>query len=915
MAMKPATQMNMDITQQRMFVAYHKSLPEKPATTIRFFNRTDYYTVHGPDASLAAKEVFRTTSFIKTIGSGDEILDSVVLNKAQFESFVRDLLLFKQYRVEVYTKSIKSNNTWILEYKGSPGNLGQFEELLFCNNEQIEGSAVIGIKLGNDSKNKVIGVGLVDTIDHSFALCEFPDDDYFTNLEALVVQLGPKECIVPSETNHEFENIKKVMERSGVLLTSRKKADFNSDGIAQDLNRLIRFESGQQQNVNSLPQMDLKVACGCLGAVVKYLELCMDQDNFSQYNMKSLDHKRFVHLDVAAVQALSLLPPPGSQSIHHMKHNNVLGLLDKCRTPQGHRLLSQWVKQPLRDLLSISDRHDVVEVLVQDTELRQSLYEEHLRKIPDLQALSKKLQRKKANMQDCYRIYQAMLRLPNLIEALKSSDHPTFQGMFIKPILEHLSDMAKFQEMVETTLDMELVDKGEFLIKPEFDEELQGLREKMNGLEEDIKRQLNKAARDLNLEPGKSLKLESNAQLGYFFRITLKDEKCLRNQSDYKQLDAKSNGVRFRNSKLSQYNDDYLEARDEYSNHQKHVVSEVVAIAAGYANTLKILSYLLAQLDVLTSFALTSVSAPIPYVRPVMKTPESRIFSLKQARHPCVEMQDSVSYIANDVHFEEDNCSFLMVTGPNMGGKSTYIRSAGVVALLAHIGCFVPCESAEISLVDAILARVGASDSQVRGLSTFMVEMVETAAILRRTTINSLVIIDELGRGTSTYEGCGIAWAIAEHLAKDVKCFTLFATHFHELTRLSETIPTLKNQHVTAITSDNSLTLMYQVKPGACDQSFGIHVAKMARFPSHVVEDAKRKLEELEDYQSLIIDEDDAKKRKIIQDGEKTMEVILAELKLLPVEKMDDQQLEEAFNKLKDKALTGNNAYISALLG
>lgn len=820
----------------------------------------------------------------------------------------------KHYRVEVYTKSNKANSQWVLEFKGSPGNLSQFEELLFSIVDQVEGSAVIAVKMAGDSKSKVVGVALVDVIEHNFSVCEFIDDDYFSNLEALVVQLGPKECLLPSETSSDVDTIKKVMERSGVLVTVRKKSDFSSDGLTQDLNRLILFKDGQQQSVNALPQSNLTSAICCLGAIIKYLELCSDQDNYGQFQLKTLDHSRFVHLDSAAVQALSLLPPPGQTLSAHLKHTNILGLLDKCRTPQGHRLLQQWVKQPLRDLACISERHDIVQILVEDTEMRQALYEEHLRRVPDLQTLAKRLQRKKANMQDCYRIYQAINRLPNLISTLATSSHPTMQALFISQLNDHFGDMAKFQEMVESTLDMTLVDRGEFLIKPEFDEELQGLREKMNSLEEDIKKQLTKAANDLSLIASKTIKLESNAQFGYFFRVTLKEEKVIHNNKRYTQIDTNKSGIRFRSEKLTQLNSDYLEARDQYSEYQKAVVSEVIGIAAGYSNTLQIISNILAQLDVLTSFAVVGACAPVPYVRPVMQERSAGIFSLTQARHPCLEMQDSVSFIPNDVHLKQGDCTFYLVTGPNMGGKSTYIRTAGVVALLAHIGSFVPCDAAEISLLDAILARVGASDSQLKGMSTFMVEMVETASILRSATSNSLVIIDELGRGTSTYEGCGLAWAIAEYLAKDVKAFSLFATHFHELTRLSESVPTLRNLHVTAVTTDDSLTLLYKVKPGACDQSFGIHVAKMAKFPEHVIEDAKRKLAELEDYQSTIVVEDDAKKRKIIQEGEKIMEEMIAECKKLQVNNMSDEELAEALNRLKQEALSRNNPYIEALI-
>ncbi|CAJ0578112.1 unnamed protein product, partial [Mesorhabditis spiculigera] len=556
----------------------------------------------------------------------------------------------------------------------------------------------------------------------------------------------------------------------------------------------------------------------------------------------------FLNINAAAVEALELF----EMSNNLTASATLFSVMNKCKTLPGQKMLRDWIARPLSDLRQIEERQDVVSALVEADDVRQSI-QALLGKLPDLGQLANKLLQYRAKLQDCFRVYQSVRVLRQLehdLHALVQSSKAyssQVKELLLEPISHAVYQFDKFIELIRSTVDVEYFEKtGAFRIKPEIDPELLKLSQEMEALDKKCTKAASKAGDRLGVE----LKLDRNSQYGYFYRVTLKEEKSIRNTRGLLILDtSKGNGVRFRDDNLDALNAEYLDAEKLYASAQEDLESQVVQTCCGYASALSTLSSSLAIVDVIASLATLAAESSRTYTKPKLLPMGTGIFEVKQCRHPVLEVVKDSAFIPNDVKLDEKD-RMVILTGANMGGKSTYLRSTALCALMAQMGSWVAATDAKLSIVDAIFTRIGASDQQCRGISTFMAEMVDSATILQTATSDSLVIVDELGRGTSTFDGFGLAWAIACDLLERVRCLCLFATHFHEMAAICDQ-EGARAMQMAVQAERNQIVLLYEVRPGVAERSFGLHVARMVGFPEDVLKDASNVLERIEQTQTI----------------------------------------------------------------
>ncbi|GAM22018.1 hypothetical protein SAMD00019534_051930 [Acytostelium subglobosum LB1] len=868
------------LKEDKGFVTFYKSI-EKKDNVIKLFDRKGYYSIHGDDAVFVAMLHFKSMKALKywadvpstplkkqrvdtsaaaskakpTLSRSGSMLDDNIGSGSQdaqpgfayltiregieFETVVQKLVAEK-LRVEIWSQKPNRINQWEVSRHCSPGNIQMFEDVLNMKGQSL----MVALRVSSERGNRVIGAAFGDASLKTLGVLQFVDNEHLSNLGSFLLQMGVKECLIHvDEKSVDNKRVVEKLQDCDLPFTDIPNADFNVKNIEQDLTTLLG-------SVNSvLNELNQEHAMQALSCLIKHLDLLSNPNYFGKFKLETFNLDSYMRLDSATFRGLNIISDDESS-----KSMSIFNLLDKCNTPMGSRKLAQWIKQPLVDADEIEKRLNFVEVFVDALELRQSLKSNDLKKICDLDRLSKKFVGGKANLEDCVNLYGIVQRLPVLLSSLQNYSGQCAELVsesFTVPLESIVSNFAQYLAMVEQTIDLDLAnDSHEYVIRSTFSEVLSKIDTQKKNVMNKINQLREKIADDLGIDEAK-LKLHQSDKDGYLFRMGRKDEKLIRGStSKYFTHGTQKDGVRFSTTELRTLNEQYTKLASLYSEKQQSLVQQALDVAASFIPLVDELSALIATIDVYVNLAHVSATAPTPFVRPKMHPMGTGDTVIVGGRHPCVEIQDGVNFIPNDIQLIRDKSKFHVITGPNMGGKSTFIRQTGIIILMAQIGCFVPADEASISIVDCILTRIGAGDSQLRGVSTFMAEMLETSYILRTATQNSLIIIDELGRGTSTYDGFGLAWGIAEYICNQIGAFCLFATHFHELTVLSDLIPVVNNLHVSANISDNRLTLMYKVEEGSCDQSFGIHVAIMAGFPQEVIDVAKAKANELESFES-----------------------------------------------------------------
>ena len=662
-----------------------------------------------------------------------------------------------------------------------------------------------------------VGVSFLDISTGEFLVAEGTAD----YVDKLLQSLSPTEVVYQKNKRRNFE------ENFGSSFYTFMLDDwaFTSDYANELLNK--QFDT---KTLKGFGISDLTDGVIAAGVALHYLNETQHHQTKHILSISRIEQEKYVWMDRFTIRNLELFYSPNEGAI------TLIDVLDDTKSAMGSRMLRRWLALPLKDEKQISERHQIVEELIADATISETLAKE-ISVIGDLERLISKVATLRINPKECARLKDALNALQPIKEVCTQSK--------VKA-LNSIANKIAICEEVKTKIETELSDNPPMLlhkgnvIKDGVNAELDELRNIQNSAKDYLDKML---AREIEATGISSLKISFNNVFGYYLEVRnrFKDqvpEGWIRKQTLV-------SAERYITEELKEYEHKILSAEDKISAIESRIYNELVQSILVHIEAIQLDAYLVSQLDCLLSFS--SIAKRHNYIKPSVNNSSDLI--IKQGRHPVIEQQLAMGepYIPNDVFLDRKKQQIMMITGPNMSGKSALLRQTALIVLMAQIGSFVPAQSAEIGLVDKIFTRVGASDNISMGESTFMVEMNETASILNNLSENSLILLDEIGRGTSTYDGVSIAWAIAEYLHEhNTKAKTLFATHYHELNEMTEQFNRIKNYNVSVKESGKNIIFIRTLKEGGSEHSFGIHVAKMAGMPKQIVKKAEKILKQLE---------------------------------------------------------------------
>ncbi len=708
------------------------------------------------------------------------------------------------------------------------------------------GTAMDDVML-DESRNNFICAIYEDSAGAALAQCDlstgqftavpFTGEGWLTHLMNRLSACPPSEAILSDGAAAEKELTDFLRERLGCLCENGGEAPFRP-AQAREALTACGVWSGEE-----LPGDPVALLCyQAAGALAAYLSETQKTDlsHLTALEIDGAARPRYLELDLTARRTLELTETIRGQE----KKGSLLWVLDRTRTPMGHRLIRAWIEQPLRDPAAIAVRQDQVAAIAGDTVTREEL-SLTLRRVPDLERLIGKVSYGSANARDMLTLAEGLGVLPELAgqAAPLAQAAPRRFGF-----LERFTELQDLQALLRSAIrDDEdghrlpfTIREGDFIRKG-YNEEVDHLRDVLDH-GADMVAALE--TREKERTGIKSLKVRYNKVFGYYIEVSKSYFSLV--PDDYIRKQTLVNCERFFTQELKDLEHEILSAQSRVVALEYQLFCELRETAAGRVRQVQQAAAGVAALDVLTSFA--AVAVENGYCRPVVD--DSGVIDIEEGRHPVVEkmLKDSL-FVPNDAYMDGGADRLAIITGPNMAGKSTYMRQVALIVLMAQMGSFVPARSARIGAVDRVFTRIGASDDLSAGQSTFMVEMTEVAQMLKNATSKSLLILDEIGRGTSTYDGMSIARAVLEYCAdkKKLGAKTLFATHYHELTEVEQSIEGVKNYHIAAKKRGDGIVFLRKIVPGGADQSYGIEVAKLAGVPAKVIDRARSILAELEE--------------------------------------------------------------------